>query len=981
MKKLSFYIAIAVMFGIAITSCKKKDKNISVENVTIVMPSGTNNTLTVGASVTLTVTVTPEKATNKGVTVVSDKPAVVSVAEGSTNWTLKAESVGTAKITATAKDGSKKSMSVDITVVPVQNPVTSLTVNPKTMSLVVGEKRTVSATVVPSGSAITWSSNNTAAATVNATGEVTAVAADKGTAAIIATAGDKKDTCMVTVTTADERTPTSISVSTQPTQRNYGIMEPFNPAGMVVTANYATGSPTTVQGDDSGLTFEYDFAAAGSNRAVTVKYKGVAAQITSGITVQTLNQRVSGATTTAVIRLYADETVTSNISISSKNITLVGEGGRRTVKSSITNHRLFDVSSNGLLTLEENVTLEGSSGSTFSLVYVSGANSVFTMKPGSIITKNINTSISYHGGAVWVDNATASFVMEGGKISSNEAARHGGGVFVNQGSFTMSGGEIKDNTLGTTTAYFGSDVIIFGATATFNLSGNADIGSIALYASSNSVKSKITVSNNFSGSVGSLDLAGNSATLATSRGYWTTSAVQVIAPTTGQQLSKALLEKFTLRNFVSSNGSLTENIPSGDGTPGSFGYHLYGTQSGETETAKMGTLEANEPTTPPSPVSIAVTTNPTQTDYGLMEPLNPAGMVVTITYDYGPTSTVQGGNTDLTYNFNFSATTTNAQVQVIYKGLLVTQIANNIIRVRSLNDRISAATTATIRLYADETITTNISISSKNITLVGEGGRRIVKSTITNHRLFDVSSNGQLTLDANVTLEGSTNATWALVYLHGANSVFTMKTGSIITGNTSVGSAGYHGGAVLLDGATASFVMEGGEITGNEAARHGGGVYMNAGTFTMSGGKITGNRLTASTGYFGSDVMVFGASVSFNLSGNAEVGNIALYATSNSVKSKITVSSNFTGSVASLDLAGSSATLADSRGFWTTSSVQVVAPATGATLTKAILDRFTLRNFVNSNGSGTGSITAGYHLYGTIASETVPALMGTLVAN
>ncbi|MBE7004994.1 MAG: hypothetical protein E7425_12105 [Ruminococcaceae bacterium] len=47
-------------------------------------------------------------------------------------------------------------------------------------------------------------------------------------------------------------------------------------------------------------------------------------------------------------------------------------------------------------------------------------------------------------------------------------------------------------------------------------------------------------------------------------------------------------------------------------------------------------------------------------------------------------------------------------------------------------------------------------------------------------------------------------------------------------------------GGVTVDGGT--FVMEGGSITGNTAAEHGGGVYVKSGTFKVSGGAaITGN--------------------------------------------------------------------------------------------------------------------------------------------
>ena len=67
-----------------------------------------------------------------------------------------------------------------------------------TLSIIVGNADvTLTATVDPAGTAVTWSSDNTAAATVDETGKVHAVAA--GTAKITAKAGDKEAVCNVTV--------------------------------------------------------------------------------------------------------------------------------------------------------------------------------------------------------------------------------------------------------------------------------------------------------------------------------------------------------------------------------------------------------------------------------------------------------------------------------------------------------------------------------------------------------------------------------------------------------------------------------------------------------------------------------------------------------------------------------------------------------------------------------------------------------------
>ena len=82
---------------------------------------------------------------------------------------------------------------------PEPKPTVTLSVAPATLSLEVGTTGKVTATVEPSGTAVTWTSSDKNVATV-ADGVVTAVGAGKAT--ITATAEDKTATCEVTVTEA-----------------------------------------------------------------------------------------------------------------------------------------------------------------------------------------------------------------------------------------------------------------------------------------------------------------------------------------------------------------------------------------------------------------------------------------------------------------------------------------------------------------------------------------------------------------------------------------------------------------------------------------------------------------------------------------------------------------------------------------------------------------------------------------------------------
>ena len=100
-----------------------KDINMAYRYITSLKLSSSSTKLTLGDSVTLTRTVTPEKVYNSSVTYASDNTAVATV---DSKGKVTAVGTGTATITATAKDGSKLTATCRITVVPEK--VTSVSV-------------------------------------------------------------------------------------------------------------------------------------------------------------------------------------------------------------------------------------------------------------------------------------------------------------------------------------------------------------------------------------------------------------------------------------------------------------------------------------------------------------------------------------------------------------------------------------------------------------------------------------------------------------------------------------------------------------------------------------------------------------------------------------------------------------------------------------------------------------------------------------
>jgi uncharacterized protein YjdB len=153
-----------------------------------------NVTIIVEDTYTLTPIFTPENATDNFVTWSSSDEAVATVKEG----VVTALAVGKATITATTIDGGFKA-TCEVTVAP--RPVTGVTLDKTTTTLIVKETVTLVATVAPANATnkdVTWASDNEAVATV-ANGVVTAVAVGTANITVTTVDGNFKATCAVTV--------------------------------------------------------------------------------------------------------------------------------------------------------------------------------------------------------------------------------------------------------------------------------------------------------------------------------------------------------------------------------------------------------------------------------------------------------------------------------------------------------------------------------------------------------------------------------------------------------------------------------------------------------------------------------------------------------------------------------------------------------------------------------------------------------------
>ena len=160
--------------------------NTIVVAVTGVTLNQNELTLEVGETKTLTATVAPTDATNKDVTWTSSDVAVATVANG----VIKAVTVGTATITVTTKDGGHTATCA-VTIPGVTLEATELLLD-------VGETKTLTATVIPANSEVTWISSDDAVATVT-NGVVTTVAVGIAKITVTTNDGKYKETCTVAV--------------------------------------------------------------------------------------------------------------------------------------------------------------------------------------------------------------------------------------------------------------------------------------------------------------------------------------------------------------------------------------------------------------------------------------------------------------------------------------------------------------------------------------------------------------------------------------------------------------------------------------------------------------------------------------------------------------------------------------------------------------------------------------------------------------
>jgi uncharacterized protein YjdB len=281
-----------------------------------------------GPGKTLTATIAPANAINKGVTWSSVPAGIVNIVGNGLDVTVNPVAAGTATITVTTADGGfTKACAITVTQTSANVPVTGVSLAPTTMDLAVGGPgQALTATVAPADAtnkSVTWGSSPAGIVSiVGSSAAVTVNPVANGTATITVTTADggKTANCIVTVTGQGGDVPvTGVTLSQTAMNMAPGAagsltatIEPAEATNKTVTWGSSNGAVATVA--DNGLTATVNALTAGtSNITVTTQDGGKIA--TCAVTVEvpvtgihfsqggslTLTEGDAPATLTAVI--------------------------------------------------------------------------------------------------------------------------------------------------------------------------------------------------------------------------------------------------------------------------------------------------------------------------------------------------------------------------------------------------------------------------------------------------------------------------------------------------------------------------------------------------------------------------------------------------------------------------------------------------------------------------------------------------------
>jgi uncharacterized repeat protein (TIGR02543 family) len=617
----------------------------------------------------------------------------------------------------------------------------------------------------------------------------------------------------------------------------------------------------------------WNFNSDTVTRNMTLYARWVQPVIAQGTTLaqklQWLNSSAAN-NTSYLLEVSDDEFLNSHtLSYSEKSnisIHLVGTGGVKTIEL-YGSGPLFTIGDNVTLSLNENIVLKGSvtatggnlimnNGSKITRVSVSN-NGTFTMNGGEI---SDNTASS--GGGVYISNGT--FTMNGGKISDNNT----GEVYISNGTFTMNGGKISDNNTG------GGDI----SNGTFTMNGGKISGNTSSYGGGVYVIGTFTmtggeISGNTASSFYNSNSYGGGVYVANNSSFEKTGGI-----ITGY--SSDTINGNVVKNY---DGNILDNR----------GHAVY------VEHNNNRFIRRKETTAGPQDNLIYIRNEPAPpTISGVWDdPVPNAPGTPVVTTQSSGSLTVQWTTVEWALSYEVWIGTTNDSASAIKQGA---DISGTSVTLTGLTN----GTTYYVWLKAkNNTGTSGFSPSANGKPTGGVlykgaisdsnkiGSRDLSQSltyisanAVSGDNYFIVVGEDEDVSPMNLSYSGKTVGITLLgdgeektITLASSGSMFTINSGVTLTLDENISLVGMRNNnntSLILVNSNGTLTMNDGTISGNSnynSSNYGGGVYVGSGTFTMNGGKISGNT----SNYGGGGVYVGGGT--FTMTGGEISGNSSNY--------------------------------------------------------------------------------------------------------
>lgn len=544
----------------------------------------------------------------------------------------------------------------------------------------------------------------------------------------------------------------------------------------------------------------------------------------------------------------------------------IGNGATVKVGTNVTCTGGVMVQNGGSLTLTQGGRIDGTGllgikNSSGGAVYIEGGT--FTMESGSTVTGG---NVSANGGAVYVDSGT--FTMNGGKISDGNAMLGGNGVFVNIGDFVMNGGEITECGKG---SQQGNGAVMIYKSSSGDGAGRFVMKSGKIYRNSAEQGAGVFVNGGtfeMSGGIISDNEAvgptGSGGAVYVYNGSFDMSGNAVINNNQSSMDAGGVYVNGTGTFTVTGSGTMAPSISGNSAQGDGGGVYVDGTFSvSGTPSITNNTVSSNANNVY-LPIGKTITIGNGGLSGGTIrvtaEDMK-AGGAAQIT-DIDVPGAANKFTSDISpYSVEENIATTDGGTAVFLSDADVSyQKSSAFARsLGALSDAVREANTwndgGTITLMKNIN-GTNAVWDTGPITFSGGTGALPIILNLNgktiDRGLTEAVSDGQVILisNGNVTIKDSS-----------ANADGTGGIGKITGGNVSEDSGNSpNGGGICIE--NGSLTLESGNISKNKAATEGGGVYVDSnGTFTMAGGIISENSITSNNGNaHGGGVYVAGGS-------------------------------------------------------------------------------------------------------------------------